>query len=51
VYLTLLIIQQALGIFVRFNGKIGSENRNKYSCVEGFTGTSINKIEIKRQEI
>jgi hypothetical protein len=28
--------------------KIGSENRNKYSCVEGFTDTLINIIEMEK---
>jgi len=32
---------QGLGIFIRLDGKIRSENRNKYSCVEGFTDTLI----------
>ena len=38
---------QGLGIFIRLGGKIRSDNRNKYSCVEGFTDTSINKLEVK----
>ena len=49
-YLTFLIIQQGLGIFIRLDGKVRSENRNKYSYVEGLTDTLINTTQIKKSQ-
>ena len=51
-YLTFLIIQQSLGILrvIRIDAKVCSENRSKYSCVEGFTDILINTIEVKKKQ-
>ena len=45
-------MQQSLGILrvIRIDAKVCSENRSKYSCVEGFTDILINTIEVKKKQ-